>query len=85
MAVSRAATSAPRPPMSAVGISSARLKPQIFDLAATDLLKVGETPAWGGGCLEYMATSVNGSGDFWNIWIVSHEFILVRVSTAGFM
>lgn len=29
---------------------------QLFDFAATDLLKVGESPAWGGGCLEYMTT-----------------------------
>lgn len=29
---------------------------QIFDFAATDLLKVGETPTWGGGCLAYVTT-----------------------------
>lgn len=28
---------------------------KIFDFAATDLLKVGETIHWGGGALEYMA------------------------------
>jgi len=27
---------------------------KLFDLAATDLLKVGETPEWGGGALAYM-------------------------------
>ena len=27
---------------------------KIFDFAATDLLKVGETVHWGGGALEYM-------------------------------
>lgn len=30
---------------------------KIFDFAATDLLKVGETTHFGGGCLEYMAIS----------------------------
>ena len=30
---------------------------KLFDLAATDLFKVGETPQYGGGCLAYMATS----------------------------
>ena len=34
---------------------------QIFDIAATDLLKVGETPAWGGSALTYM-TSVTTKG-----------------------
>ena len=29
---------------------------QIFDVAATNVLKVGETPAFGGGCLTYMTT-----------------------------
>lgn len=28
---------------------------KVFDFAATKLLKVGETPHWGGGSLEYMA------------------------------
>jgi hypothetical protein len=28
---------------------------QLFDFAATDLLKVGETPAWGGSALAYMS------------------------------
>ena len=28
---------------------------KVFDFAATSLLKVGETPHWGGGSLEYMA------------------------------
>lgn len=30
---------------------------KIFDVAATNLLKVGESPHWGGGALEYMALS----------------------------
>ncbi len=30
------------------------IPPKIFDFAATDLLKVGETVHWGGGALEYM-------------------------------
>mmetsp|Transcript_9672 Transcript_9672/g.20856 ORF Transcript_9672/g.20856 Transcript_9672/m.20856 type:complete len:407 (-) Transcript_9672:150-1370(-) len=29
---------------------------KVFDFAATDLFRVGETPAWGGGCLSYMVT-----------------------------
>lgn len=29
---------------------------QVFDFAATDLLKVGETPEWGGEALAYMTT-----------------------------
>lgn len=29
----------------------------MFDLAATNLLKVGETAEWGGGALAYMALS----------------------------
>lgn len=28
---------------------------KVFDIAATSLIKVGETPHWGGGSLEYMA------------------------------
>lgn len=27
---------------------------KVFDIAATNLLKVGETTHWGGGCLEYL-------------------------------
>ena len=30
---------------------------KIFDFVATDLVKVGETPHWGGGALEYMTLS----------------------------
>jgi protochlorophyllide reductase len=30
---------------------------KVFDIAATNLLKVGETPHYGGGALEYMALS----------------------------
>jgi protochlorophyllide reductase len=30
--------------------------PQAFDLVATDLVRVGETPSFGGGCLAYMTT-----------------------------
>jgi protochlorophyllide reductase len=29
---------------------------KVFDFAATDLLKVGETPEWGGEALAYMTT-----------------------------
>ena len=29
---------------------------QVFDFAATDLLKVGETPTWGGEALVYVTT-----------------------------
>ncbi|KAL7557261.1 hypothetical protein ACA910_001792 [Epithemia clementina (nom. ined.)] len=35
---------------------------KLFDFAATDLFKVGETPAWGGGCLTYMINDVAGPG-----------------------
>lgn len=38
---------------------------QIFDVAATDLLKVGETPAWGGGCLAYM-TDIQTKGLYYS-------------------
>lgn len=34
---------------------------KIFDFAATDLLKVGESVSWGGGCLDYLATSNDAS------------------------
>lgn len=30
---------------------------KVFDIAATNLLKVGETPHWGGGALEYVTLS----------------------------
>lgn len=30
---------------------------KVFDFVATDLFKVGETPHWGGGALEYMTLS----------------------------
>ena len=29
---------------------------KLFDIVATDLVKVGETPAWGGGALAYTTT-----------------------------
>jgi len=32
---------------------------KVFDVAATNLLKVGETTKWGGGALEYMTLSAN--------------------------
>lgn len=38
---------------------------KLFDFAATDLFKVGETPSWGGGCLAYMVDSVNSRGLFY--------------------
>jgi protochlorophyllide reductase len=38
-----------------------KLFTKVFDFAATDLLKVGETPEWGGGALTYM-TSVDTRG-----------------------
>lgn len=37
----------------------------MFDFAATDLLKVGEVPSWGGGCLVY-TSSVNTKGLFYS-------------------
>ena len=37
---------------------------QVFDVAATNLFKVGETPAWGGGALAYM-TTVETSGKYY--------------------
>ena len=37
----------------------------MFDFAATDLLKVGESVEWGGGCLEYM-TTVSTKGVYYN-------------------
>ena len=40
----------------------------MFDVAATDLLKVGETPSWDGGCLTYMAVdpATRTSGLYYN-------------------
>ncbi|GAX19365.1 protochlorophyllide reductase [Fistulifera solaris] len=38
---------------------------KVFDFAATDLFKVGETPDWGGGCLAYM-TTVDTRGLFYS-------------------
>jgi hypothetical protein len=32
---------------------------------ATDLVKVGETPSWGGGALDYM-TTVTSRGQYYN-------------------
>ena len=46
----------------AVNLSSARnhlltsFVKQIFDVAATNVLKVGETPEWGGDALAYMTS-----------------------------
>jgi len=39
---------------------------RVFDFAATDLLKVGESPEWGGGCLEYMTNSVTTRGMYYS-------------------
>jgi protochlorophyllide reductase len=39
---------------------------KVFDFAATDLLKVGETPSFGGGCLAYMANSVDTRGMYYS-------------------
>jgi len=38
---------------------------KLFEIAATDLLRVGEKPDWGGGCLSYM-TQVNSRGQFYS-------------------
>jgi protochlorophyllide reductase len=38
---------------------------KLFDIAATNLLKVGETPEWGGASLEYM-TTMSSKGLFYN-------------------
>jgi protochlorophyllide reductase len=38
---------------------------KVFDFLATDLLKVGETPAWGGEALAYM-TSVDSKGQYYS-------------------
>lgn len=38
---------------------------KLFDIAATDLFKVGETPEWGGSSLTYM-TTVSSKGLFYN-------------------
>ena len=39
---------------------------KLFDFAATDLLKVGESPYWGGGCLAYMVNEVEDRGSFYS-------------------
>lgn len=39
---------------------------KVFDFAATDLLKVGENPNWGGGCLTYMCNEVSDRGSFYS-------------------
>lgn len=39
---------------------------KLFDVAATDLLKVGETPSCGGGCLSYMISDVADRGAYYN-------------------
>lgn len=38
---------------------------KVFDFAATDLFKVGESPDWGGGCLAYL-TTVDTRGLFYS-------------------
>ena len=38
---------------------------KVFDFAATDLLKVGETPEFGGGCLTYV-TTVDTKGKYYS-------------------
>jgi protochlorophyllide reductase len=38
---------------------------KLFDVAATNLFKVGETPEWGGACLEYM-TNTTTKGLYYN-------------------
>lgn len=38
---------------------------QVFDVAATDLFKVGETSQWGGSALSYM-TNVDGRGMYYS-------------------
>lgn len=42
-----------------------KLFTKVFDFAATDLLKVGETPQWGGEALAYM-TSVDTKGLYYS-------------------
>ena len=37
---------------------------KLFDFAATDLIKVGESPSFGGGCLAYM-TTVDTKGSYY--------------------
>ena len=37
---------------------------KVFDVVATDVFKVGETPAWGGAALAYM-TTVDSSGKYY--------------------
>jgi protochlorophyllide reductase len=39
---------------------------KVFDFAATDLLKVGEIPSWGGGCLSYVINDVTDRGAFYS-------------------
>lgn len=39
---------------------------KVFDVAATNLLKVGETPEWGGAALAYMVTSVETRGLYYS-------------------
>lgn len=38
---------------------------KIFDFAATELFRVGETPEWGGGCLAYM-TDISTKGLYYS-------------------
>jgi protochlorophyllide reductase len=64
---------------------------KLFDIAATDLFKVGETPEWGGACLTYM-TTMSSKGLFYNSQPGSSkygdsafgtEFVPMQVSEEG--
>jgi protochlorophyllide reductase len=64
---------------------------KLFDIAATDLFKVGETPEWGGQSLVYM-TTMSSKGLFYNSQPGSskygdaafgREFVPTEVSTEG--
>ena len=64
---------------------------KLFDLAATNLLKVGETPEWGGASLEYM-TTMSSKGLYYNSdpgsskygdAAFGKEFVPMDVSTEG--
>ena len=35
---------------------------KLFDIAATNIIKVGETPSWGGAALTYMINNANTKG-----------------------
>lgn len=64
---------------------------KLFDVAATNILKVGETPEWGGASLDYMTTvttkglfydSAPGSSKYGEI-AFGREFIPMNVSKEG--